>query len=638
MPGPERVFISYAHKDGRDLALRLQQDLQLRGFDVWLDRSRLKAGASWSKEIERALQQSDVVPALLSDGSFESEICRAEQRMPLDQGKCVIPILVERAVPRPLHLYTMQYLDFSDDASYAERLERLLEDIGGPQGASLEPRYSLRRVSPPLLPPSYVERPEALEALREAVIGEGTPCPIALTALRAMAGIGKTVLAQALCRDRVIQAAFPDGVVWVTVGQYPRDLTVQMREIAKALGGPAEGYDTVAAGAPQLRALLCDKAVLLVFDYVWDARRLEPFRAEAPRCRLLFTTRDARIATVLGAHEHSLDVLSGEQARELLAGWSQQPQESLPTEAGEVVRECGRLPLALAMVGAMVRGKPDRWGNVLDKLRHADLDKLGRQFPGYPHPNLLAALQVSVDTLDPRIRECYLDLAVFPEDTPVPEAALRVLWDLDEYQTQDTVDELVDRSLAQRDASGRLTLHDLQLDYVRRQVGEGALPALHVGLLERYAARCPRGWATGPDAGYFFQHLAYHLARAGRRAELRGLLLDFKWLQARLAHADAHALAADYDFMHEDAELRLVQGTTRLSAHILARDRSQLAGQLLGRLLRFDSAGIKALVAQAAGSSAMPWLRPLRPCLSPPGQALVMTLAGHTPGVRGAWR
>jgi hypothetical protein len=34
-----------------------------------------------------------------------------------------------------------------------------------------------------------------------------------------MGGIGKTVLAKALTEDEVVQRAFPDGIVWITVGK-----------------------------------------------------------------------------------------------------------------------------------------------------------------------------------------------------------------------------------------------------------------------------------------------------------------------------------------------------------------------------------------------------------------------------------
>lgn len=35
-----RIFISYAHCDSCDLALRLEGDLKARGFEVWIDKCR----------------------------------------------------------------------------------------------------------------------------------------------------------------------------------------------------------------------------------------------------------------------------------------------------------------------------------------------------------------------------------------------------------------------------------------------------------------------------------------------------------------------------------------------------------------------------------------------------------------------
>jgi hypothetical protein len=48
----EKVFISYARKDARELALRLQADLQSREIEAWLDTNEIEGGASWTKEIE----------------------------------------------------------------------------------------------------------------------------------------------------------------------------------------------------------------------------------------------------------------------------------------------------------------------------------------------------------------------------------------------------------------------------------------------------------------------------------------------------------------------------------------------------------------------------------------------------------
>jgi hypothetical protein len=169
-----------------------------------------------------------------------------------------------------------------------------------------------------------------------------------------MGGIGKTILAQALCHDEVIQDAFPDGIAWVSVGRQPRDLLGLIRETAATFGHKIEGFDTAQGCGNELRKLLRDKAALVVIDDVWDSRHIEPFRADAPRCRLLFTTRDARISTALGAEEYEVATLSVPQAACLLARWARRDSRTLPPRAEQIARECGYLPLAIAMVGAML--------------------------------------------------------------------------------------------------------------------------------------------------------------------------------------------------------------------------------------------------------------------------------------------
>ena len=68
-----------------------------------------------------------------------------------------------------------------------------------------------------------------------------------------------------------------------------------------------------------------------------------------------------------------------------------------------------------------------------------------------------------------------MDFAVFPEDTPIPEAVLETFWKpegMDKYDMQDVVDELIDRSMLHTDDRGWLSPHDFQFDYLRKQAGD----------------------------------------------------------------------------------------------------------------------------------------------------------------------
>ena len=181
-----------------------------------------------------------------------------------------------------------------------------------------------------------------------------------------------------------------------------------------------------------------------------------------------------------------------------------------------------------------------------------------------------------------------------------------------------------------------MELHDLQSDVARADLGD-SLPAAHDQLLAGYAARCPRGWPSGPDDGYFYQHLAGHLAAAGRRDELTGLLTDVEWMRSRLRAGGVTGLLTDYTTVPDQPGLALVQATIRLSAHVLAVDPDQLPAQLAGRTIGRCEPELARLHAAARAWPHAAWLCPIWPTLAQPGEALRQTLTGHTGGWR-RWR
>lgn len=87
----------------------------------------------------------------------------------------------------------------------------------------------------PPLPRHYLERVEHLDALKELVLGGGRAvgitAPSKKVSVQGMGGIGKSVLAAALAHDDEIRAAFPDGVIWVPLGQKP-ELELAQAQVA----------------------------------------------------------------------------------------------------------------------------------------------------------------------------------------------------------------------------------------------------------------------------------------------------------------------------------------------------------------------------------------------------------------------
>jgi hypothetical protein len=470
-----KLFISYARLDGADLAQRLEQDLSAKGDDVWLDKERLRGGDPWRREIEVAIDGSGAVVAVVSKGLYNSEVCRAELGRAFARSKRVIPARVDPECDVPLGLEQLHFIDFSQPDRYLDSFEQLVRSIEGPGTIAPRPRPEPYNNAPPL-PVNFVERPHMLAGLRNALFQDAPNRNIALTAFQGMGGIGKTVMAQALCADEVVRHAYPDGIFWFPIGKESRAAFDQRVEGVPGLKQLLGSYNGLAACLSQYRAVMRQKAALIVLDDVWHAGDIEPFRAESPRSRVLITTRDTGLAGSFGARAFTAELLTEPEAREVLALWAGLELHKLPAEAGEIVKECGQLPLALAMIGAQLRGKPQpHWGIVLQHLRRADLAKIRARF-AEPHTTLFRAIQVSVEALgkqDPEAARRYVNLAVTLEDMAIAPEVQQTLWNLGKTEAAETAERLTGLSLAQPVGDGgAIRLHDLQLDFVRAEHGK----------------------------------------------------------------------------------------------------------------------------------------------------------------------
>jgi WD40 repeat protein len=143
--------------------------------------------------------------------------------------------------------------------------------------------------------------------------------------------------------------------------------------------------------------------------------------------------------------------------------------------------------------------------------------------------------------------------------------------------------------------------------------------------------------------------------KSGHLEKYFQLLTDFDFLAEKIHHPEfgLQALIEDYDLIdelplgrEEPSQLPLVrgenislnpekvkalkriQGALRLSAHVLAKDKTQLVEQLWGRMQCFDVPEIQQLLSQAKQSKTT-WLRPLTLSLTSPDEPLIRTFTGH---------
>ena len=107
------VFISYGHADAESLALRLEADLTRAGCQVWLDKSKMRAGRSWEEQIEREILRSQVVISLLTPHAVRRPdgVCLDEISFARYNGRRIVPLMVRQCQP-PLGIYRLDWIDF----------------------------------------------------------------------------------------------------------------------------------------------------------------------------------------------------------------------------------------------------------------------------------------------------------------------------------------------------------------------------------------------------------------------------------------------------------------------------------------------------------------------------------------------
>jgi len=339
-----------------------------------------------------------------------------------------------------------------------------------------------RAGSAPPLPSLIIGREDALRDLKTR-LGIAVPVQVAapvqiLTAIRGWPGVGKTTIAAALAHDPDLATAFPDGVLWVSLGPEPSLLN----ELA-AWGRALDTDDllrakTVEEASVQLAALLRNKRMLLIVDDVWEPEHAMPFKVGGRECAMLVTTRVNSVAQALAPTPkdiYKLPVLTDDDALELLRTLSPTVVAQYPQQSLELVGELEGLPLALQVAGHMLNTEANYGFGVNDLL--TDLREGAKRYEGRKlleaaapadrvdlanetTPTVAALLQKSTERLDEHTRECFAFLGAFaPKPATFDLAAMKAVWQVDDPKP--VARKLVDRGLLEPASAGRFQMHAL---------------------------------------------------------------------------------------------------------------------------------------------------------------------------------
>jgi len=358
--------------------------------------------------------------------------------------------------------------------------------------------------APPLL--DYpIGREDVIDQLKMRLgigINKQSTSPLGIrTIIRGLPGVGKTAIVSALAYDNDVKKAFPDGILYTSLGSDPGDLPSKICSWANSMGmnirENVSGKDASEISR-RLNGLLSNKHVLLIVENVWRPEDFEPFWVSGTACHTLITTRSTSVAQDLATYPEDifwLDVLDKyddkkSQSIEILRKFARDVVDTYPKESLELARELGGIPLALRVAGNLLRkehGIGLDVGQLIAELR----DKRNKileaktvskiitdEVEERVFPTVEALLHQSIEQLSEKSKNCFIYLGVFARDPARFRLdAMKAVWKVE--NPADVVRELVDKGLLEFIRDGQYyEMHNLFHDYIQSfLVDEGATKA-----------------------------------------------------------------------------------------------------------------------------------------------------------------
>jgi DNA-binding SARP family transcriptional activator/tetratricopeptide (TPR) repeat protein len=300
-----------------------------------------------------------------------------------------------------------------------------------------------------------------------ATAAADAPTAVVITAVSGTAGVGKTALAVRWAHR--VADRFPDGQLYVNLrGFDPGGLLVQpaaaVRGFLDALGVPAERIPAdLDAQAALYRSLLAGRRMLVVIDNARDADHARPLLPGSPTALAVVTSRNQLTPLVAadGAHPLSLDILTHEEARELLARRIDPARIAAEPEAAEeIITACARLPLALALVAARAATHPNFPLAALATELAVVGDRTSRLDANDVFAQVRAVFSWSYTTLAPAAARLLRLLGLHP-GPEFSAAAAASLTGAPPAEARHLLTELISAGMLTEHTPGRCGFHDL---------------------------------------------------------------------------------------------------------------------------------------------------------------------------------
>ena len=133
MENSKPIFISYSRLDKNivfPFVKRIEQELKTT---CWIDSEGIESGSQFEEVIVNAIEESKVVLFMLSDNSINSKWTKREVLYAEDEGKRIVPAVVDKKGLRKwfkFHFGNVDYIDINDEGQCDKLLNNLASWIG----------------------------------------------------------------------------------------------------------------------------------------------------------------------------------------------------------------------------------------------------------------------------------------------------------------------------------------------------------------------------------------------------------------------------------------------------------------------------------------------------------------------------
>ncbi|MBD2690841.1 tetratricopeptide repeat protein [Anabaena catenula] len=246
---------------------------------------------------------------------------------------------------------------------------------------------------------------------------------VAITAVAGMSGVGKTELASRYSHKH--ESEYPGGICWLDArGENLAAAVVQFAQLDLKLEVPQKDFQGKPLNLTQ-QVVWCwqnwqppEGLVLVILDDVTDLAHCRDFFPTSNRFRVLITTRLRHLDTNI--REIPLDVLSPEEALQLLTVLEPKRVQREPETAQELCKWLGYLPLGIDLVGRYLVKKPPQWtlAKMLERLKTQSIEDEALNPQLYQtlstaQRGVKAAFELSWQELEPQTQQIAEFLSLF---------------------------------------------------------------------------------------------------------------------------------------------------------------------------------------------------------------------------------